>query len=244
MATARQFGVKPISTSYGLPGYSDHVYLLVQDAAADQNSLGQLPPNSGMVWYVGPDESVHTQIIAYTIGDPEAGNYPSLFNSLGDQGDDGTAGVENTARIAFKGNNGTNWTNEEFIALAAEIAALNGDIPKITIEDALTYINNGSHWTNFQQFEGIDDGDKVVDEYNYYQIKSCEKPDSANGILKTPSTVILAQEEVYDFSQIMLESESESTEWSGTTAYIVVGTTELTNNFGYDPDPKPAICPR
>lgn len=150
MATARHFGVKPTSTSFSLPGYTDESFLLVQNAAADQNALGELPGNAGVVWYVGPDESINNQIIAYTIGDPEAGDYPKLFNSLGDQGVDGDAGVANTARIAFKGSGDKAWTNEEFIAIVLEIAFLNGDDVQETISAATTYISNGSFWTNFQ----------------------------------------------------------------------------------------------
>ena len=202
MATARHFGVKPVNQTYGIPGYGDEAYLLVQDAAADQNALGQVPSNPGVVWYVGPDESVHTQIIAYTVHDVEGSNgnsYPTLFNSLGDQGDDNDPGVANTARIAFKGSGNKTWSNAEFIALVDEIANITGNGPTAinTIDDAVNYINAGSHWTNFSASVEATTEAPVTTEaptYFYAAVVSCD--DTWSGVAR--STQQLTRNAVYN----------------------------------------------
>ena len=244
MATARHFGVKPTNSAYNVAGYGDEAFLLVQNSAADQNSLGQVPSNPGVVWYVGPDEDVHTQIIAYTVHDAEGsngGSYPTLFNSLGDQGDDNNPGEANTARIAFKGNDGRDWTNSEFIALVDEIANLPGNGPTAinNITDAVNYINNGSHWTNFTGTSEATTTEAPPTTYDYYTIRPCGRVQTFT--LRVDQGIILPEGSAHQTNAILWVGDTPE-EFIGISSYVVVGPAEDENHVGYDPAPKSADC--
>jgi hypothetical protein len=75
--------------------------------------------------------------------------------------------------------------------------------------------------------------------YKYWNIRSCQNPE-VTGVLRTPSSEILIQEQAYDFNQVLIASGAE--EWDGTSVYIVNGSTELTNYIAHDESPKTAIC--
>lgn len=250
MASARHFGVKPTNTAYNVAGYGDEAFLLVQNAAADQNLLGQVPANPGVVWYVGPDEDTHTQIIAYTVHDAEGsngGSYPTLFNSLGDQGDDLDPGEANTARIAFKGNNGKTWTNEEFIALVSEIANLPGNGPTVigTITDAVNYINNGSHWTNFTGTSEATTTEAPVTTYDYYVIVPCGGSDQKTLRVDQALNTNFQAGEAWQFApnggNILVNGMLPAV-WSEALIYVVQDTAAGPNWDFEDTQPKVQVC--
>ena len=257
MATARHFGIKPINQSYGISGYSDEAYLLVQTTSADQNSLGEVPANAGVIWHVGPNEDEHQQIIAYTVHEAGAGNgggYPQLFNSIGGQPHDsrpsnptgdGTPGDANTARIAFKGSGNKTWSNAEFIELVNEIANLEGNGPTAinNITDAVNYINNGSHWTNFTGTSEATttEAPPATTEapYNYYTVRPCGRVETFT--FRFNQGDILAEGSAWRTNSVLWNG-GEPEAFLGITAYVVVGPAEDTNWVGYDADPKPADC--
>lgn len=247
MATARHFGVKPTNTSYGLAAYSDEAYLLVQNSAADQNALGQLPSTPGVIWYVGPDESIHQQIIAYTVHEPGAGNgggYPTEFNW---QGDDEGGQTNGAARIAFKGSGSKTWSNDEFIALVDEIANLTGNGPTAinTIDDAVNYINAGSHWTNFSaSVNATTEAPATTAAPTYYYWTYYECGNTSNvGHLRTE--VIIPAGQAYDVTTgIMSEGQVPSgiiviqTQADATTPEIILANPpSATCDGGGDPAP-------
>lgn len=253
MATARYFGIKPTNTTYGVSGYSDEAFLLVQNASADQNSLGAVPDNAGMVWQVGPNEDQHTQIIAYTVHAVESSNgqgYPQLFNSIGDQphdslpndpSGDGTPGDPNTARIAFKGSGDKSWTNDEFIALVNEIANLEGNGPNAinNITAAENYINSGSHWTNFTATVTTSATTEAPQAYDYYTVNPCGSVEQF--IFRFNQGLVVAEGAAYQINTVLWNGE-EPAAFNEVTSYVVVAPTADTNWVGWDADPKPGTC--
>lgn len=253
MATARYFGIKPTNTTYGVSGYSDEAFLLVQSTSADQNSLGVVPDNAGMVWQVGPNEDQHVQIIAYTVHAVESSNgvgYPQLFNSIGDQphdslpnnpSGDGTPGDPNTARIAFKGSGNKAWTNDEFIALVSEIANLEGNGPNAinNITAAENYINSGSHWTNFTATATTSATTEAPQNYDYYMVKPCGSEEQF--IFRFDQGLALAEGSAYQINTVLWNGETPAA-FNEVNSYVVTAPTADTNWVGYDGDPKPGTC--
>ena len=256
MATARHFGIKPDNANYSVSGYSDEAFLLVQTTSADQNSLGEVPGNAGVIWHVGPNEDEHQQIIAYTVHEVGAGNgdgYPQLFNSIGDQPHDslpsnptgdGTPGDANTARIAFKGSGNKTWSNAEFIALVNEIANLEGNGPVAinNITDAVNYIDNGSHWTNFTAAaEPATTQAPATTEtpYDYYTVRPCGRVETFT--MRFNPAALLPNGSAWQTNSVLWNGSTPEA-FIGIASYVIVGPTEDTNWIGYDADPKPGEC--
>lgn len=256
MATARHFGIKPINTSYAIAGYSDEAFLLVQTTSADQNSLGEVPGNAGVIWHVGPNEDEHAQIIAYTVHEAGVGNgggYPQLFNSIGDQPHDslpsdptgdGNPGDPNTARIAFKGSGNKTWSNADFIELVNEIANIEGNGPVAinNITDAVNYIDNGSHWTNFTgTSEATTEAPPATTEapYDYYSVRPCGYTTTYTFRFNTGTLLPIGS--AYRTSGLVWNGSTPE-EFNGVEAYVIAGPAENTNWVAYDSDPKPGDC--
>lgn len=144
-------------------GFDKHVRLLVANGDATPDL------SDGYPYYMGPDESVdfNMPIIAYTVKDPE-GTY-TQFNTIGDQGIDGDAGID-PAWIAFKRLSAN--TNSAFIAAATAVSTAQQSPQNFaTAGEALTWLFANSCWTNFQeQVEATTTQAPVV---TYFSVRSC-----------------------------------------------------------------------
>jgi hypothetical protein len=231
MATSRLFGYMINNASPEPAQFTKNGNLLAADVTTPSTPTGYIPNEHA--YYMGPDEEVHPDYIAYTMVNAE--DVFVQFNTEGDQGDDGTPG-DKGAWIAFRKFDGT---DADFLIKVNEIQALRGDDPSATAGDAYTWVNLNSCWTTNDAPAAEPATTRPPNAYKYWNIRSCQNPE-VTGVLRTPSSEILIQEQAYDFNQVLIEAGNE--EWDGTSVYIVNGSTELINFFAHDESPKTAVC--
>jgi len=231
MATSRLFGYMINNASPEPAQFTKNGNLLAADVTTPSTPTGYIPNEHA--YYMGPDEEIHPDYIAYTMVNAE--DVFVQFNTEGDQGDDGTPG-DKGAWIAFRKFDGT---DADFLIKVNEIQALRDADPSTTAGDAYTWVNLNSCWTTQDAPVAAQPTTRAPSAYKYWNIRSCQNP-SVTGVLRTPSNVTLVQEQAYDFNQVLIESEEQ--DWAETSVYIVNGTTELTSNFAHDESPKTAVC--